>query len=77
MEKLLPGVQGQEKNFDAFTGFLKERYGSLENLQKTATEDPFGFGSEILSLITGGAALAGKAGEVGNAIGAVGKTALR
>ncbi len=77
IQKLKPGRQAQEENFDAFTGFLKERYGSLENLQKTATEDPFGFGSEVLSLVTGGAALAGKSAQVSKAIGTVGKTVTK
>jgi hypothetical protein len=60
-------------SFDAVTSALKERYGSLDNLKKTATEDPFGFGSDVLGLITGGAAVAGKAGLVENAISKAGK----
>lgn len=48
------------KTFDSFTKMLKDRYGSLENLQKTATEDPFGFGADVVSLVEGGASLAGK-----------------
>ncbi len=43
VQKLTPGVQDKEENFDQFTAMLKERYGSLENLQRTATNDPFGF----------------------------------
>lgn len=57
--------------FDAFTNALKQRYGSLEALQNTATNDPFGFGSDVLSVLTGGAALADRAGlAAGRELGA-------
>lgn len=56
-QKLIPGQQAQEENFNQFASFLKDRYGSLENLQRTATNDPFGFGTEILTLMEGGAGL--------------------
>lgn len=48
----LTGSQPTEatQTFDAFTQGLKERYGSLENLQRTATNDPFGFGSDVASV---------------------------
>lgn len=72
VEKLIAGQQGQEQNFDAFTQILKDRYGSLENLQKTATNDPFGFGSDILTAISGGAALIGKGAEASSAVSKIG-----
>ncbi len=68
VQKLIPGQQGSEEAFNAFSGALKDRYGSLENLQKTATEDPFGFGSDVMSVLTGGAALAGKSSTLARAI---------
>jgi hypothetical protein len=74
-EKLIPGQQGNEEAFNQFTNILKERYGSLENLQKTATNDPFGFGTDVLGLVTGGATLVGKGAAVTGAIGKVGKLA--
>lgn len=74
VQKLIPGKQNQEQSFDQFTGFLKERYGSLENLQKTATEDPVGFGSDIVGLFTGGAALAGRGAEAANIISKTAQT---
>lgn len=73
VEKLIPGQQGQEDAFNQFAQGLKERYGSLENLQRTATNDPFGFGSEILGAITGGASLLGKGAEASNLISKTGQ----
>ena len=66
VEKLIPGKQASEDYFDQFTGALKQRYGSLEALQKTATEDPFAFGADVASIFAGGAALAGKSAELAN-----------
>lgn len=73
------GESGEKKNvtFDAITNSLKDRYGSLENLQRTATEDPFGFGSEILGLISGGSSLLGKGAQTANAIERVGQIAAK
>lgn len=48
------------------------RYGSLENASKTAIEDPFGVGSDILGVFTGGAGAVGKGAAVSKTIGAVG-----
>lgn len=61
--KNLPGhdsesAQKMDDTFHTVANSLKDRYGSLENLQRTATNDPVGFGSDVLSLITGGAGLA-------------------
>jgi len=44
-----------QQTFDAFKSALVNRYGSLENAQKTATEDPAGFGADVMSLMEGGA----------------------
>lgn len=72
VQKLIPGEQGQEEQFDMLTQALKERYGSLEALQRTATEDPFGFGADVLGVITGGATATGRLPQVNRAIGRVG-----
>lgn len=40
-----------------------DRYGSLEALQNTATNDPVGFGADVASIIGGGAGLIGKGAE--------------
>lgn len=58
------------KTFDSLVGALKNRYGSLDNLQKTATNDPVGFGTDILAVLEGGAGLVGKIGGV-DAVGAL------
>lgn len=81
--KGIEAITGQEiqkqdtPEFDAFAKIMKDRYGSLENLQKTATEDPFGFGADLLGLIEGGAGLVGKTAELNKVVGTVGRTATR
>lgn len=68
---VISGVKNDDKytqTFDALTASLKDRYGSLENLQQTATNDPFAFGSDVLGLVTGGATLAGKGATATRAI---------
>lgn len=64
----VPVQKADTQQFDALVGVLKDRYGSLENLQKTATEDPFGFGADILSVIEGGAGLVGKTQQLNRAL---------
>lgn len=46
---------------EAFVNFFVDRYGGLENLKKTISEDPVGFLSDA-SILLGGAGLAAKAG---------------
>lgn len=57
--------------FDNFTTALKQRYGSLEALQKTATEDPLGFGADVLSVLEGGAGLVGKTQQLNKGLSTV------
>lgn len=64
VEKIIPGKQDQEEQFNQFISSLKDRYGSLENLQKTAINDPFGLGTDILSILEGGATLLGKSAQL-------------
>ena len=77
IEKLIPGEQKDEQTFDAFTNYLKERYGSLENLQRTATNDPFGFGADIMTVLQGGAALTGTTKQLGTVIEKVGQVVTK
>lgn len=74
---IVGGTEGDKvnQNFDALTQALKDRYGSLENLQRTATNDPFGFGTDVLSALDAGASLAGKGELINNAINKVGEVA--
>ena len=51
------------------------RYGSLAQAQKTAIEDPFGVGSDILSVLQGGAAVAGKTTQLNNVLSKTAKVA--
>lgn len=73
VQKLIPGEQGMEQDFNAFTNILKDRYGSLDALAKTATNDPFGFGTDIVTLVGGGATLAGKSAQATQLASKVGK----
>lgn len=62
-----------EQVFSALASSLKERYGSLENLQKTAINDPFGFGTDIAGILGGGATLLGKGAQASKLVSAVAK----
>lgn len=80
LEKLVPGEQESEKYADAMIEFMKDRYGGLENIKKTAMEDPVGMLADVSTLLTGfgGAARAtlsasSKAGKVMQTVGKVGK----
>lgn len=71
---IVGGAEGTNVNqtFDALGKALKDRYGSLENLQKTATNDPFGFGTDVLSVLDAGANLAGKGELFDRAVSTIG-----
>lgn len=82
VQKFIPGEQGQEQNVDALLDFYKERYGSLENAQRTLLEDPVGFAADLsLFASGGGSAVAGlgklsKTSQItraGQRIGSIGK----
>jgi len=66
-QKLIPGEQKQEQNFDALTNFFKERYGSLDAVKETLYSDPIGVVGDLSSILgVGGGVLklAGKAGKI-------------
>ncbi len=71
IEHLIPGKQAQEGSFDALIGSLKDRYGSIDALKKTAINDPTGLALDVATILQGGgaaikgASLAGKAEEIG------------
>lgn len=62
----------QTETFDALKGALNDRYGSLKNAQRTATNDPIGFGADVFSILEGGAGILGKTEELGNLVSKVG-----
>jgi hypothetical protein len=64
VELLIPGEQKDEASVRAMGGFLKDRYGSVENALETLEEDPVGFLSDISILFTGGGLLASKVGKL-------------
>lgn len=58
--------------FDSFKQAITDKYGSLSKAQKTAETDPFGFGSDVLSILDAGAGLAGKADLLHSYVSSVG-----
>ena len=77
-QKLIPGEQDEEKYADAVGTYFADRYGGLENIQNTFATDPVGFLADASTLLTGGAALAGKvpmlAGRVAKTAATAGAT---
>jgi hypothetical protein len=69
--KLFPGKQEQEVYADALGAMLKDRYGSVDNFQRTLQNDPVGVVSDIAGLVMGGGGAAaktsGKLGRFGRA----------
>lgn len=50
----------QTDTFDALKTALYNRYGTLQNAQRTAENDPVGFGADVFSILDGGAAILDK-----------------
>lgn len=76
IESLIPGEQGHEKYAEGVLDFLKQRYGGIENIKKTAMTDPVGMLSDVASVVSGvgaGAKVLGGAGKVANVISKTGK----
>lgn len=76
---LFGGTNPQDQNIqtaNAVGKSFKDRFGGLENLQRTATNDPAGFGSDVLAALGLGAkvadfatgSLAGNAGDISSFI---------
>lgn len=63
-----PSDQETKAKFGALSDALYQRYGTLDNLSRTAVEDPAGFGADVLSVLGGGASLVGKGAELTNAL---------
>lgn len=58
----------ETQTYDTVAKYLESRYGSVDNLKRTAVNDPMGLGSDILGVISGGAGVAGKLGKVAGGI---------
>lgn len=67
----------ETQTFQAFVDALKQRYGSLEALQNTATNDPFGFGADLAGILAGGASLAGRGAEAAQLASRAAQTVTR
>lgn len=81
-EKLAGETTDNTQKFDNLIQFLKNRYGSINNLEKTLYTDPVGIAADISTLFGGaGVALKGakigadiaKLGEVGGVLGKAGE----
>lgn len=64
VEKLIPGEQAEEKYIDGLVDVYKQRYGGLDETLKTIENDPIGVLADLSTVLTGGAAIAGKIGSV-------------
>jgi hypothetical protein len=62
-EKLIPGRQGAETDFEGLTHYIKSRYGSLAALKETAYDDPVGLAADFATFLEGGGALIKAAGN--------------
>ena len=65
-QKTIEAITGQKPTnedvalFDAFAGELKSKYGSLENFEKYAREDPFSAGFDLYAIAGGVAKITGQ-----------------
>ena len=79
VQKLVPGKQGSEPQFDAMVDFFADRYGGVENFKKTISEDPVGVLADFSTLVTGaggavrGAGIVSKVSKIAKAGKAVQK----
>jgi hypothetical protein len=65
-QKFVPGRQENEQIVDDLVEMFKERYGGIENIKKTISEDPVGVVADISSLLV-------PAGAVAKGVGAISK----
>lgn len=70
LEKLGGQENENTQKFDNLIGYFKDRYGGLDNLEKTIYDDPVGFAADLASVITVGAGAAGLASKGAQAAGA-------
>lgn len=61
-------VPRETPTLSAIGNVYKERYGSLDAARKTAIEDPFGVGADVLGVLQGGAALTNRTAQLNNAL---------
>lgn len=71
LQLAIPGEQDSEANAKAVGQFFVDRYGSVENLKKTLSDDPVGFLADAATVLTGGGALAARAPGIAGKIGKI------
>jgi len=77
-----PNITPEEKKFEPYAeaawDFIKDRYGGLENIKKTVSEDPVGFMADVSTLLTGGGSAMSKIGpiaKIGETVSKIGRVA--
>lgn len=75
-QKAIPGQQPQEPYADAVGEFILGRYGSVEKALETLKHDPVGAMADASLVLSGGAGLMARAGQVGKiqALATTGRT---
>lgn len=83
VEKPISGVKKDITGFDqgapiadATKQAIIDRYGSLDNLQRTAVNDPGGFALDIITILEGGAGLLGKSKTLNNVLGEAARSSV-
>lgn len=78
LELFVPGEQEHERYANALGQFVVDRYGGVENIKRTITEDPVGFLTDLATVLSLGsfglARVPGLAGQIGRVAGSVGRT---
>ena len=72
VQKVIPGKQAQERYIDAIGQSIRDRYGAAQ-IQLNVVNDPMGFGSDLFSIISGGAKVLGKTAELNKLVSTVAK----
>jgi len=65
----VPGEQGDEETARAVGRMMQKRYGTINNIKKTAATDPVGFMSDFSAFLTGGGTAIAKVGQIGGKLG--------
>lgn len=75
VQKAIPGDQDEEVYADQVGQFIKDRYGSWDNLKQTIESDPVGFLADASGLLAGLGAVGkvGKVGKIGKMLQETGK----
>jgi hypothetical protein len=71
------GTFGETPTLDALLNHYKETYGSGEGFRRALAEDPFGPISDLASVVSGGAGIAGKTAAAGGRVAKIARIAKK